>query len=259
MNMVSDKKESETSRVDLGTQLVQLSEPPRLPSKVCYAIACFALLILCLDVLLIREGLVKKDSEVWGGIILLSTVSGVGFVLAVIGFAYRVRHRHDRTEVFQNGFCRVRRDVDSCHLWGEVLYCTTFDAVHLGQKISCLQVGLKNGSDFVLSAVQLELVSRIFLAKTKEARSTDFANEFEAGRVVQCGGLGISQEGIAVKRKKLGWRDVAEIDKLLVVVNVNGQKGSGHPVLRIFCHGQPKRPYLIVDMCKVHNSDIVLP
>jgi hypothetical protein len=86
----------------------------------------------------------------------------------------------------------------------------------------------------------------------------------EARALIEClaheqSGPGISQEGIAVKRKKLGWREVAEIDKLIEVVIVNGQKGSGHPVPRIFRHGQPKCPYITVDMCKVHNSDIVLP
>lgn len=258
------------SRADLGASVLRLREPPRLPAFLCYIAAGHSLLLLFVTAGILKNARPENEFET-SLLVFVGAYAGISLIVTVTGFAYRFRHRNDHTEVLQNGFCRVRRGIDSCHKWDEILYCTTFDAVYLGQKMPYLQVGLKNGNSFfmavsrqlsgedaVFAALALKRATLMFLDKTKAARVARMQSEFDAGGIVNCGGLKVSQEGIVVKRKKIAWPDIAKVEKFLVVVNVNGMKGSGHPVLRIYKRDK-SRPYLVVDMCNVHNSDIVFP
>lgn len=107
--------------------------------------------------------------------------------------------------------------------------------------------------------MSLNVIIPVFLNKKKAARASRIRSELDAAGIVACRHLKVSKEGISVKRRRIDWSDILKIQQFLAVVSVNGMKGSGHPVLRIYCRDNPNRARFVVDMRNVHNSDIVLP
>lgn len=198
-------------------------------------------------------------------------IISVGVLSVVLGgtafFLWRERskRRNDRFEVTSDGLRCVNRGISTLVSWEDITNVAVFRAMVQGVECPSVCMKLRNGKTLRIAAptgvaAQISLktsqavldLANAVRTVTREARQERFKRQIEAGDVVRCDGLSVSQHGIRLGKRELPWNEVGRIGR--------SEVGVGRGRLLIFHKTiSPDRPWGSVAEGRIRDADVALP